>query len=87
MSFSFYILYSVKIDNYYKGISQDPEERLNYHNQQDKGWTQRGRPWKLVFEKRYADRETAERAETFVKRQKSRSYIEKLISGKYRLPF
>ncbi|MFQ6609049.1 MAG: GIY-YIG nuclease family protein [Fidelibacterota bacterium] len=87
MSYSFYILYSDKIDNYYKGISKNPKNRLNYHNHQNKGWTRRGRPWTLVFNKEYPDRATAQKAEKFVKSKKSKSYIRKLISGEYKLPF
>ena len=78
-----YILYSENIDKYYIGSSHDPEMRLNYHNRSKKGWTKRGIPWKIVYEQGFSDKTTAMDKEKYIKRQKSREYIEKLISGKY----
>ena len=80
-----YILYSDKLEKYYTGISRDPEERLLYHNTSQKGWTKRGRPWKLIFTLEFSDRISAQRAERFVKSQKSKGFIKKLISGEYHI--
>ncbi|MFC1619844.1 GIY-YIG nuclease family protein [Candidatus Neomarinimicrobiota bacterium] len=80
-----YILYSDSLRRYYTGVSHDPELRLKYHNSNPKGWTRRGRPWRLVFTKAYHDRTSSMKAERFVKGQKSQVFIEKLVSGEYTL--
>lgn len=44
-----YILYSKRIDRFYKGITSNKERRLGYHN---KGWnssTKKGIPWRLIW--------------------------------------
>ncbi|NOX88437.1 MAG: GIY-YIG nuclease family protein [Calditrichaeota bacterium] len=79
-----YILYSSKIDHYYVGISGSPEKRLQSHNEYPKGWTVRGVPWELVFQKVFPDRATAHYWERFIKKQKSRSLIEKVIAGEFK---
>ena len=81
MSHFVYILYSEKLDKYYVGSSHDPEMRLHYHNLCRKGWTKPGIPWKLVFKKEYEDKKTAMERERYIKRQKDRKYIERLISN------
>ncbi|GAF73841.1 unnamed protein product [marine sediment metagenome] len=80
-----YILYSEKLDKYYIGSSHNPEQRLHYHNLGKKGWTKIGIPWKLVFKKGFPNKEIAVQKETFVKRQKSKRHIEKLVNGEYEL--
>ena len=76
-----YILYSVRGNRYYTGISSDPERRLIYHNSRERGFTSRYRPWKLVFMRQYASRSSALDAEKTVKSWKSRVMIENLIAG------
>ncbi len=78
-----YVLYSERISKYYVGISGDPEKRLSYHNNDNKGWTQRGRHWRLVYTQGFIDRKSAHKAEKFIKSQKSKEFIEKVVSGKY----
>ena len=81
MRCSVYILYSEKIDKYYIGSSHDPQMRLYYHNLGQKGWTKRGIPWKLVYQKEYKDKMDAMRVERHIKKLKSRKIVEKIISG------
>ncbi|MFC1726876.1 GIY-YIG nuclease family protein [candidate division KSB1 bacterium] len=81
MPYFVYILYSEKIDRYYIGSSHDPEARLHYHNLGKKGWTKRGIPWEIVFTKEFINKKAAMEKEKYVKSQKDRSYIEKLIAG------
>ena len=76
-----YILYSERGDRYYKGMSQNPERRLEYHNTKERGYTSRYRPWKLVYTKGFAAKGEALAAECKVKGWKSRKMIERLISG------
>lgn len=80
-----YILYSEKLNKYYIGSSGDPEKRLYYHNLGKKGWTKTGVSWKLMFKKGFNDKEEAMSKERYIKRQKDRKYIEKIISGELEL--
>ncbi len=83
--YSLYILYSEKIDQYYVGISQEPATRLHAHNTAPTGWTQRGRPWKLVFQQSLGPKREALRVERFVKAQKSKQFIERILTGEVTL--
>jgi putative endonuclease len=78
-----YILYSPQINQYYTGISHYPDKRLYYHNSSHKGWTRRGRPWKLVFTKSFNSQSQAQQWERWIKNQKDRSIIEKIIRKEF----
>ncbi|MEJ2050924.1 MAG: GIY-YIG nuclease family protein [Calditrichota bacterium] len=78
-----YILYSSQIDQYYIGISHDPIKRLSYHNSYDKGWTKRGRPWILVFQKEFSCQSEARHWEKKIKDQKRKDIIEMIIRNKF----
>ncbi|MBN2414532.1 GIY-YIG nuclease family protein [bacterium] len=80
-----YILYSHKTDRYYIGFSLNVQQRLHYHNLGRKGWTKRGIPWDLVFEHPCRDKVHAMQVERMIKKQKSRHFIEDLISGTIKL--
>ena len=81
----FYILYAESLERYYTGISSGPEKRLHFHDISRKGWTRRGRPWKLVFTKSFPVKSAALRTERFVKAQKSVEFIQKVIYGEVTL--
>ncbi|MDX9772083.1 MAG: GIY-YIG nuclease family protein [Bacteroidales bacterium] len=51
--YSVYIMYSEKINKCYIGYSSDIEERLRKHNNASKGFTNAGRPWRLVYTEHY----------------------------------
>ena len=78
-----YILYSPSISQYYLGISHDPEKRLIYHNSARKGWTQRGRPWQLLFKKEWESRSDAIKWERKLKSLKRRDIIEIIVQNKF----
>jgi len=78
-----YILYSDCFEQYYIGITKDVQTRLHFHNTSPKGWTIRGRPWRLVFQKEFDSVEMARHWETWLKRQKSRRIIQEIISGNF----
>ena len=78
-----YILYSPVSDLYYVGYTNDYERRLNQHNESSKNtYTSKHRLWIIaaVFEcgNNKAD---AIRLERFIKRQKSRILLLKLIDS------
>jgi len=85
MNYYFYILCSELKEIYYYGSSDDPVRRLGYHNYEQKGFTQRYRPWKIVFVHRFDTREQAEAAEKLAKGWKSKKMTRLLIEGKIKL--
>ena len=83
MKYFLYILYSKRIDKYYIGRSENPQQRLISHNNYPKGWTKRGIPWRLVFTKEFPDKKSADFWERFIKVQKSKQLIEKIINNEF----
>ena len=75
-----YILYSKKIDKFYIGSSSNVENRIAFHNSaQNRIWSKRGQPWKKVFQHEFETKKEALKAEIFIKKQKSRKFIQKLV--------
>jgi putative endonuclease len=81
--FYIYILYSPSSDIYYVGYSEDVPRRLEQHNNPLRSkFTSKHIPWVLKIHFEVADtRSGAVIAEKHIKRQKSRKYIELLISN------
>ncbi len=80
MAYYVYILYSKEIDKYYVGKTENPKNRLAYHNSEaNRIWTKRGKPWILVKLIEFDNSTLSSSAERFIKRQKSRKFIEILI--------
>ena len=82
MNYYFYILCSELKEIYYYGSSDDPDRRLGYHNNEQSGFTQRHRPWNLLFTHGFKTRQDAEAAERLVKAWKSKKMTRLLIRGK-----
>ncbi|MEM6345204.1 MAG: GIY-YIG nuclease family protein, partial [Bacteroidota bacterium] len=88
MKFYVYILYSASSDKFYVGYTHDVEARLNDHNQgsrsnQSAKYTFKHRPWELKAKFCLGeDRSQAIRTERYIKRQKSRKFIQQLIDSK-----
>ena len=80
-----YILYSEKHDLYYCGSSEDPWRRLQEHNTSPRNtFTSKYRPWALKAVFQAGDsRAEAEKYERFLKKQKSRRLIEKLVDPEF----
>ena len=81
--FYIYILYSQVADRYYVGQSDDPERRLEEHNNAMKNsYTSKFRPW--MMKRMFAVSESrgeARKVESYIKKRlKSRREIEKLIT-------
>ena len=80
--FYIYIIYSEKSDKYSVGHSDNPERRLKEHNTIPfSTYTSKHRPWVLkasipISEERGA----ALKVERYIKKQKSRKFIEELIA-------
>ncbi len=78
-----YIIYSKKLDKFYVGETPDVKTRLKLHNAHHftKSFTKSATDWetKLSFECR--DKQNAFFLEKFIKRMKSRKFIEKIIDN------
>ena len=85
MDYFLYILKSDVTEKYYTGISQNPHQRLIYHNSIEKGFTSKYRPWNIVFTRRYDTKFEARMNEIKVKKWKSKRMIDKLIKGEINL--
>ncbi len=81
MSHCIYILQSQKDDSFYIGCSENPERRLEKHNLPHKGYTARKQPWRLVYMEGIESKTEALKRENFLKKQKSREFILRLISA------
>lgn len=82
MKYFLYILQSEIKETYYIGASDDPEKRCFFHNRDSKGYTQRYRPWKIIYIHPFDTKEEALAAERKVKGWKSKKMIRYLIDGK-----
>lgn len=83
--FYVYIIHSNTADKYYTGYSEDPWERIIQHNQNDADkYTGKYGDWSLaaVFEVSEI-RGEAMQLEKFIKKQKTKKLIEKLINPEY----
>ena len=76
-----YLLYSEAFNRYYVGHCEDINQRLNRHNLRKVPSTKAYAPWKLMYTEKYTTRSEASQRERVIKSKKSRTYIEKLISG------
>ncbi len=81
MKYFVYILFSKKLNRYYVGTTDDIEKRLLEHNlaRYKSSFTSKGIPWelKLAFEAQSSKQAYA--LERFIKRMKSKKFIEKVI--------
>ncbi|WP_396127657.1 GIY-YIG nuclease family protein [Algoriphagus halophytocola] len=76
-----YILFSNRLNKYYVGACTDLERRLREHNIGHSKFTATGIPWRVVYTETFDDLKSAKRRESYIKRMKSRQYIESLISS------
>jgi putative endonuclease len=81
MVYYVYILYSYIKNRYYIGSTSDVEERLIRHNAGATPSTKSGKPWKVVFSKQFDSKTEALKYEIYIKRMKSRKFIESLIQN------
>ncbi|MCF8236966.1 MAG: GIY-YIG nuclease family protein [Saprospiraceae bacterium] len=80
--FLVYILYSEKYNRYYIGQTEDLDQRMRSHNESsERTFTSKYRPWKVVMQMGFPDRRHAVRAERYIKRRKSKTYLEELITS------
>ncbi|WP_298115925.1 GIY-YIG nuclease family protein [Flavobacterium sp.] len=83
MSHFLYILYSKTSSKYYVGETHNVEERIFKHNQHEysNSFSKIANDWKLVLFFECEDRTRALYLERFIKRMKSKLFIEKVIQN------
>ncbi|CAM4305475.1 GIY-YIG nuclease family protein [Gillisia hiemivivida] len=83
-----YIIYSEKLNKYYTGESPDPEHRLIQHNSHyfQNNFTKAAEDWIIKLEFKTRTRDEAIFLERFIKKMKSKKFIEKVISEPSVLP-
>ena len=79
--FTVYVLHSQSLNRYYVGFTNDLVRRLTEHNRKKGKYTDSGIPWELVYHEIYSTKAEAMSRENFIKRKKSRTFIESLISS------
>ncbi|MBI5361277.1 MAG: GIY-YIG nuclease family protein [Planctomycetes bacterium] len=77
-----YILRSKITGCYYIGHTVNLEQRLEDHNLGRAGWTRSQRPWELVYKEFYNTRKAAIKREKYLKSQKNRKFLERMIDMK-----
>ena len=75
-----YILFSAKLNKYYIGACINLERRFYEHTIGHSKFTRAGIPWELKYKEEYPTLQEARQRELKIKSQKSRKYIENLIS-------
>ena len=75
-----YIIYSAKLNKYYVGACTELERRLYEHNIGHSKFTSTGVPWVLKYSKEFETLAEAKKWELYIKKMKSRKYIEQLIN-------
>jgi putative endonuclease len=74
-----YVLYSPTIKKRYIGITNDLRRRFAEHNRGSSNFTNRGKPWNLLYYEAFVDKNDAEREEIFLKMGKGRERLDKLL--------
>ena len=75
-----YIIWSQNFDTFYKGVTQNPDQRIWEHNNDMSRFTANKGPWAIVYLKQHASKREALIEEKRIKRLNTRS-IRKLISS------
>jgi putative endonuclease len=71
-----YVIYSEKLDKYYIGFTADIQDRLANHNRKSNGFSNRGRPWVLVYSEPFNSKKEAMQREKQLKNWKNRQRLE-----------
>jgi putative endonuclease len=81
-NFCVYILYSEALDKYYVGQTENLQIRIQFHNNpiESRKFTAKGIPWSLKISLACESKNHALRLEGFIKKMKSRKFIERLVN-------
>lgn len=82
MPFYVYIIQSEQDSSYYKGFSENCEERLKQHNEGLSLYTSRKAPWKLVYIEEHQSKTSALKREKNLKKATTERLKALIISDK-----
>ncbi len=75
-----YILYSPNLNRYYVGSTENLERRIIQHNEGFSSFTSKANDWVIKYSLKFNSRNEALKWEAFIKKKKSRKYIEFLFA-------
>ena len=77
-----YFIFSPSKNKIYVGVTSNLEERLQKHNNHtySKAYSKMASDWEYVLKKGFTNKEDALFLERFIKKMKSRKFIEKIIN-------
>ncbi|MEI6327582.1 MAG: GIY-YIG nuclease family protein [Candidatus Roizmanbacteria bacterium] len=76
-----YVLYSKKLSKRYVGLSSDLKRRYTEHNRGDSNFTNRGKPWRLVYYSAFCNKQDAEDEEEYLKSGQGRARLDRLLKN------
>jgi len=81
MSFTLYVLYSLKVPRTYVGYTANLDERLNYHNGGRVRATKFCTPWRVIYTEDGLSKEEAKRRELYWKSGAGRRNLNRILRG------
>ncbi|MEK9201189.1 MAG: GIY-YIG nuclease family protein [Patescibacteria group bacterium] len=76
-----YILKSLKDSKLYVGYSNNPEDRLKYHNSGKVDATRHRRPFEIIFMEAFLNQQDATSREKFYKTGWGRTHLKKILAN------
>ncbi|RLD79320.1 MAG: GIY-YIG nuclease family protein [Bacteroidetes bacterium] len=80
--FFVYVLYSIKFDRTYTGMTTEVERRIKEHNNKQNRSTKAYTPWILIHKEGFISRVEARKREKYLKSGNGREYLKLVISKK-----
>jgi putative endonuclease len=77
-----YIIYSPRLNIYYKGISQNPEKRITEHNNGLSIFTANRGPWELIYLEKISTKSEALIREKAIKKLNRKSILRLIENSK-----
>jgi putative endonuclease len=77
--FYVYVLQSEIDKSYYKGYTQNLEQRLQHHNQGKSKYTASKRPWHIIYYEKFSTRKEAVEREKYFKTAAGRRFLKKVL--------
>ncbi len=74
-----YILESEGYEHFYIGYSANVYRRIREHNQGKVFWTKKYRPWKLIYQERFKNKNEAIKREKYFKSHAGRNWLKKIF--------
>lgn len=76
-----YVLYSKILKKRYVGLTNDLRRRFAEHNRGDSNYTNRGKPWKLLYYEAFLEKNDAILEKTFLKMGIGRERLDRVLKN------